>query len=196
MFYLAPPKSEKELAHYITWLSKTGNSTVVLKKVDDLSGALILAGGADVGINKNRDEFELRLIDKAIKNGWPILGICRGMQLVNVYFNGIVEDLLIEENHCQSASDLVASKFEDKESIFHSVSSLTEGFSVNSRHHQHCATVNYPLKPIVWSEDGIVEAITGPNILLVQWHPERREIADTYASDWPLQWIMTKEIKS
>lgn len=190
MVYLAPPKSEEELGFYVTWLSKTDHSITILRKVDDLNGLLVLAGGADIGKNPERDEFESSLIQRALENGWPIIGICRGMQLVNAYFGGDVEDLLVEDNHSSTRDFITENNVAKKKSIFHEVwDDEHHHFRVNSRHHQHCLNVKRPLKATMWSWDGIVEAIEGPNILLVQWHPERKEMYGKKASEWPLQWV-------
>ena len=190
MVYLAPPKSEEELGFYVTWLSKTDHSITILRNVEDLNGPLVLAGGADIGKNPERDEFELSLIKRAHSNGWPILGVCRGMQIVNYYFGGEVEDLLVEDNHSSSRDFIVENNVARKKSIYHEVWDEDHfHFKVNSRHHQHCLKVSKPLRPIMWSWDGIIEAIEGPNILLVQWHPERSEVYNTLASTFPLDWL-------
>jgi gamma-glutamyl-gamma-aminobutyrate hydrolase PuuD len=188
--YLAPPKSEAELGYYVTWLSKTDHSITILRNVEDLNGPLILAGGADIGKNPERDAFEYSLIHKALENGWPILGVCRGMQIVNAYFGGDVEDLLVEDNHSSSRDFIMENNVARKKSIYHEVWDEDHNhFRVNSRHHQHCLKIPRPLRPIMWSWDGIVEAIYGPKILLVQWHPERSEVYGSMASEWPLMWL-------
>lgn len=188
MIYIAPPKSTTELNYYKDWLSDY--SIKILASVKDLNGPLILTGGADIGKNLERDEFEIKLIDRAIKSGWPIIGVCRGMQLINHYFGGEVEDLLVEDNHSSSRDFIFENNVARKKSVFHEVWN-DEGFHirVNSRHHQHCKTVKFPLKSIMWSWDGIVEALIGPNILGVQWHPERSEVKGTDASDFVLDWL-------
>jgi len=190
MIYLAPPKSKVETNNYLKWLAKSGLEVKVLASVDELEGFLVLAGGADIGNNKKRDDFEIALIEKALKNDYPILGICRGMQLVNHYMGGIVENLLVESDHCSSSDFIIEKKVGNKPSIFHDI--IDEDgheYQVNSRHHQYCANVVKPLRPVAWSEDGIIEAAKAKRILLVQWHPERKEIWGTIASDWPMFWL-------
>ena len=190
MIYLAPPKSKVETNNYLRWLAKSGREVKVLTSVDQLDGFLVLAGGADVGKNPKRDAFEIELIKKALEMDYPILGVCRGMQLVNYYMGGLVEDLLVESDHCSSADFIIEKKVGNKPSVFHNV--IDEDgheYQVNSRHHQHCATVSKPLRPVAWSEDGIIEAAKAKRILLIQWHPERKEIWGTIASDWPMFWM-------
>jgi gamma-glutamyl-gamma-aminobutyrate hydrolase PuuD len=197
MIYLAPPKSDTELNYYLTWLSKVGVSIVLLKRVKDLNGPLVLSGGADIGVNQARDEFEYGLIKRAIEHGYPILGICRGMQIVNKYFGGEVENLLVEDDHSSTRDFISENNVARKKSVFHEVHDLNEQtFKVNSRHHQHCHHIPKPLKAIAWSSDGIIEAIAGPNIFLVQWHPERKEIYGTLASEWPLMWLKEQIVQT
>ncbi len=147
---------------------------------DDLSpyGGLLLIGGGDVlpafyggctpssGINVIRDEAELKAVDYFVGKNLPILGVCRGAQVLNVYFGG---KLSLIDNHYDNSKDL-----------YHSVTLLSANAfppdftSVNSSHKQRCDPLALCAKPLLLSTDGTVEAFSaGKNILAVQFHPER-----------------------
>ena len=89
---LAPPKSKIELRNYLRWLSD--DFEVKILNTDDLiEGALVLCGGPDLGTNLKRDAFEIKLISQAVKQRLPILGVCRGMQILNFFLGGDVKDI-------------------------------------------------------------------------------------------------------
>ena len=157
---------------------------------------IVLAGGEDVDpdlygepvkyesvkINRPRDDFELALMDKGMRSELPILGICRGSQLINVRFGGTLyqdlkNDTGLERDHRQQGS---------RSATAHSVTvtepnSLMEGLvtgncPVNSLHHQAIRRLGRGLKVTAHSEDGLIEAVEladeYPFFLAVQWHPE------------------------
>lgn len=147
---------------------------------DDLSayGGLLLIGGGDLhpafyggctpssGINVIRDEAELKAVDYFVGQNLPILGVCRGAQVLNVYFGG---RLSLIDNHYDNSKDL-----------YHSVTLLSANAfppdftSVNSSHKQRCDPLALCAKPLLLSADGTVEAFSaGKNVLAVQFHPER-----------------------
>ncbi|MDX6595172.1 MAG: putative glutamine amidotransferase [Solirubrobacterales bacterium] len=161
--------------------------------LDRLDG-LILAGGADVdpasygaethaetrGTWPERDRFELALARRALARDMPLLGICRGMQLLNVALGGTLDQHLPEsvgsevhrsvggtfgEHHVRLEPDSLACK-----------AAGIEGFVVWSHHHQGVAEVGEGLRVSGWSvEDDLVEAIELPDrrfALGVVWHPE------------------------
>jgi gamma-glutamyl-gamma-aminobutyrate hydrolase PuuD len=205
MVNLAPPKSVRELDNYLKWLRDSDIEVKVLLAEDSVNGPLILSGGADIGVNRERDEREMRWIKDALDKGHPILGICRGMQLINHYLGGLVENIndLIVEDH-------LADNFLDDEdhherlSQFHWVTHnrTAEKFVVNSRHHQCCAILARELKAVFYSEDLIIEAFvskSGTPILGVQWHPEREEVEiPSYqkSRDYPVNWLKNNLKKS
>ena len=144
--------------------------------------ALILLGGPDVhpslydeetkypGSRSNwqRDNLEWQLIRKAYGLKIPILGTCRGMQLINVTFKGTLwqdlkRDKIGEVDHRSYHNIMI-----DGKSPLAGLIPL----HVNSRHHQAVNKVAPGFKPIAWSFDGVIEAIYCPGILGVQWHPE------------------------
>ena len=193
---IAPPVSEIELHNYITLFNEY---QVKILNVEDnvVEGALVLCGGSDIGVNAKRDQFEIDLIQQALEKRVPIVGICRGMQLINHYFGGGVEDIPTElnENH-------LADEFRDdadhheRVSQFHWVKDIKNGhiFVANSRHHQHCIDLNETVgfEATHYSLDNLVEGFinTELRILGVQWHPERNEnIDDVYWKQYPLNQI-------
>lgn len=178
---IAPPKGIIELQNYIEWLVANGIDYKVLSAGDKVDGTLILSGGPDIGVNKHRDELEFEWLKQAIEGGHKVLGVCRGMQLINVYFDGIVENL-----HEYILEDHIADQFSDDEchnerlSQFHWVKNIKTGstFITNSRHHQHCAVLGRKLIPVYYSLDYTVEGFVSPDrmIMGIQWHPERNEV--------------------
>ena len=147
-------------------------------------GALLLPGGGDMHprfygqdlrgsreIDEARDETELALLRRFLDAGRPVLGICRGMQLINVALGGTLRQHI--DGHSQiNGSDRRHSVTTD-DSLLRAF--YGERFSVNSAHHQAVDHPGTGLKVIARAEDGVIEALrheTHP-ILAVQWHPER-----------------------
>src|ERR1051326_7443836 len=178
-------------------LSPKQNNFSDLEKCD----GIVLSGGEDVHpkyygkpsygkkrkelkleVNERRDEFELKVIDKAVKNKKPILGICRGLQIANVYFKGtLIPDLSGKTKNRHSKADGYDQTHEVKvkegsclSAIMHSANG-----TINSAHHQSADRIGRGLKVTATDAEGIVEAIEWKNpknkpfLLLVQWHPER-----------------------
>jgi len=123
-------------------------------------------------VERDRSGFEFAIIHEIIKLRKPVLGICYGMQLINVAFGGsLYQDIRQqvpaamehrEGNHTIKVSD---NKLIDRGE-----------FKVNSSHHQAVKVIGQGLNAIAFSPDGIIEAISSgdyPFLLGVQWHPER-----------------------
>lgn len=130
------------------------------------------------GIMTKNDEFLLNFMKKIIESWKPILGICKGMQLINIYFWGkLVQHLKTADFHDQyekhNESIDVAIIMED--SFIHEIFSTKE-LPINSLHHQAVSTLGKDLKIVATSKyDGTIEGIehTSLPIYGVQWHPER-----------------------
>lgn len=164
---------------------------------------VLFAGGEDVDpafygeqkkyesvqMNRARDEFELSLLKRALDRRLPILGICRGAQLINVDFGGTLYQDLDEDaapgfDHRQTNSGMARNEFSHTVTVTEPESLLAGAVPgscrVNSIHHQAIRQLGRGLKVSAHSEDGLVEAIESaddyPFLLAVQWHPE--EIVD------------------
>lgn len=172
---------------------------------------LVLTGGEDIHpdyynskikysdnlyrFNKGRDEIELELINKFYREK-PIFGICRGIQILNVFFKGTLfqhlpydlRGITIDNAHKIYPE---IEKFEDKRKLRHIIkgkifeilnlqeeSNKDKFMYVNSRHHQGIAKLGKDLEILALSKDGIVEILKHKDlpILAVQYHPEQQEI--------------------
>ncbi len=160
--------------------------------LDKVAG-LLLMGGSDLNPKQygedrrpetdepddERDEAELHLIDEAIAKDLPILGICRGLQILNVYHGGtLIQHLARAEPHHVDTQDKSAPAHEvaiEPGSKLAQIAGTTR-WRVNSRHHQVASKIGEQLRVTARAVgDGIVEAIERddkPFVLAVQWHPE------------------------
>ncbi|PYV13030.1 MAG: hypothetical protein DMG21_22100 [Acidobacteria bacterium] len=144
-----------------------------------------------VEANRARDDFELALLDRALKARRPIFGICRGVQLINVKFGGsLYQDLKAQVPLEDTPMVLEHKQVGGRGDASHTVtvtepdSNLRAAFAgncrVNSLHHQAIKRLGRGLKVTAHAEDGLIEAIEAaenyPFLLAVQWHPE--EMAD------------------
>ena len=190
---------------YLRWLEHfTANFAVIdfrendaLDKFSSVSG-LILSGGIDIypelyndweskedtgKYNSNRDGFEYKLIEYALKYEIPILGICRGCQLLNVYFNGsLIYDIptIRKVNHNKIDKDTMRLHNINivKDTILYNCVNKETGI-VNSSHHQSVDRLGEGLMISSRADDGIIESIeyadkSNKSFLMgIQWHPER-----------------------
>ena len=173
---------------------------VLLDRVD----ALLLAGGADIdpasygaephpetkGTWPDRDRFELALARRALARDMPVLGICRGMQLLNVALGGTLVQHLPEALGAETHRTVAGTFSEhhvrlDPDSLACSAAGV-EGFVVWSHHHQGVDQLGEGLKVTGWSEeDELPEAIELPDkrfALGVVWHPEEDENSQVIAA--------------
>lgn len=179
---IAPPKGELELQTYITWVEHNGFIPVLLEdECQYIDGPLLLCGGSDIGLNLKRDQRELNWIKLALENNQPIIGVCRGMQVINHYFGGGVENIMesyVDDHQSENFAD--DTDHSGKKSHFHWVTGLDGSrFKVNSRHHQTCTDIAPNLK-VTYLSIGVGYLIEGfedvrHKIWAVQWHPERME---------------------
>jgi putative glutamine amidotransferase len=160
---------------YVDAIAAAGGRPLVLPpghavELLDLVDAVVLAGGDDIGADPERDECETALVQATRERGLPLLGVCRGLQLLAVADGGsLVPDLGQDQPHV-------------KPEVGHPVglaagsvlgSLLGSASVVSSLHHQGVATLGPGWRPTAWSPDGLVEgAECGDRTLGVQWHPE------------------------
>lgn len=150
---------------------------------------MIFCGGSDVhpkyygekingsvDIDEARDDTEIRLMKKFLQTGKPILGICRGMQLLNVALGGTLIQHLpnVEEHRAEKEDDIIHEVIAEKGCLFEEL--YGERFYVNSFHHQALDKIGEGLRITLRSKDGkVVEGCehTQKPYFGVQWHPER-----------------------
>ena len=114
------------------------------------------------------DNFDFEIIKKFDNANKPILGICRGIQAINVCFGGsLYQDI---PNHKLDKAKRHNVKIENNSFLYNCYNQNT--LSVNSLHHQALKEVATKFRITAVSEDGIVEGIESDNIVAVQWHPE------------------------
>lgn len=169
-----------------------------LELLRECSG-LILTGGTDINpdlygdvddtnrcmtIDDHRDSLELRLIDSAMAWNMPILGICRGHQMLNVAFGGsLIIDIPTDfdttvHHRCEDFLTCFHPLNVDEECLLSKITGLTSG-TVNSNHHQGIKTLAPALRISSRSPDNLPESVEWaepegkPFMIGVQWHPER-----------------------
>lgn len=174
-----------------------------IKDIADKIDGLLLTGGADMDpilsgqradaktgrIAPKRDHQELFLLDYFFKNtNKPILGVCRGLQLINVYFKG---NLILDLPSAGYLAHTISNN--ERYNPIHDVTIYedtllreiigNEKTYVNSLHHQAIGNLGEGLKISAISEDNVIEAIESENakdrfLLATQWHPEMTAIKD------------------
>lgn len=142
---------------------------------------LLLLGGRDISPRlygqKNRysqrpshlrDRIELTLLDRAYVDKRPIFGICRGHQMLSVFFGGSLwQDIKIERQAYGH------SRTPHKIDVFGKLAKHIPSNKVNSYHHQAVRTIPDGFKALAYSrEDSIIESVWRSGVLGVQWHPE------------------------
>jgi gamma-glutamyl-gamma-aminobutyrate hydrolase PuuD len=161
-----------------------------------LLDGLVLQGGADIDpkvygdeptdvvgpIDAVRDRFELELLRAFADAGKPVLGVCRGMQLINVAYGGTLHQDLRQANVIEYEHRKLELYDEHSHAIeltaggwLHGLYEGTSSARVNSIHHQGIKRLGEGLAVEAVSTDGVIEAIRRPDLpymVGVQWHPE------------------------
>jgi putative glutamine amidotransferase len=161
-------------------------------------GGLLLTGGSDVNPKlygreraveseppeDARDELEMRLLKEALAADLPVLAICRGMQLFNVFHGGtLIQHLGSVDVHRVKARDAEPGRHPSAHRVWVAPNTRLAkivgggGHDVNSRHHQAIESLGEGLIVSAIAADGVIEAVEKPGAsfaVAVQWHPEDR----------------------
>lgn len=185
-------------ANGIPLLIPLGISESFLDVFIKLSKGVLFTGGGDFhpnsyngdylpsisSVDQDRDRVELYIFNQILELRKPFLGICRGIQLINIALGGT----LYEDIHSQVPNALKHQNFPDNPANFlaHDVDIISSSyladimkgihFKVNSTHHQAIKKLANNLNSIALAPDGIIEAVMLKNYnfgIGVQWHPER-----------------------
>lgn len=194
--------------NYCTAIEENGGVPVIvcgcgeeyLARLADAADGLFLTGGEDIeprrygmedgGLCGRPDEWrdgaELALCEIFAAARKPILGVCRGLQMINVYFGGtLVRDLPAERGLAHPSGVMHAVETPDSSWLR---AFFPRKFSVNSYHHQAVDKLGEGLKAAAFSENGrVIEALEHETlpIFAVQWHPERMTGAARYDEKGP-----------
>jgi putative glutamine amidotransferase len=129
------------------------------------------------GLDKDRDHLEIQLIDQAVKKQLPIMGICRGTQLLNVYFRGTLHqdigNFYQEEPNPSSLFPVKRITLEPDSRLARVLGA--QQLKVNALHHQAIKDPGRNVRIVAREANDVVQAIevAGPNYVVgVQWHPE------------------------
>ena len=180
------------MANYFNALAGLGaKPELVAADCDPLRyDALVLPGGVDIdpalyhqpnraceGVDPDLDALQWAVLDRFIRAGKPVFGICRGHELVNIYFGGtLIQNLDTRAHHSRDeGSDQDKIHLSKAVPVGYIGGLYGEVFATNSSHHQAVDRVGEGLRVALWSDDGVVEAMEHESlpILTVQFHPER-----------------------
>jgi putative glutamine amidotransferase len=156
--------------------------------------ALVLGGGADidpdsqgaeahtetVGSNPDRDQFEIALARAALDREIPLLGVCRGMQILNVACGGTlnqhIPDRLGHDRHRPVPGSWAEHEVRIRPDSLAARAAGSELLTVKSHHHQGVDAIPDPLTASAWATDDesveAIESADGGFVLGVLWHPE------------------------
>jgi putative glutamine amidotransferase len=209
--YIAVSKY-KDTANYLfykAWLQGVDSNIVLvdlyhipldsaLRMLEKCSG-LLMSGGADVHpgyygqpedtvlceIDFYRDTLEMAILEKANRLNMPVFGVCRGLQVLNVFYGGSLYpdiperfDTSVVHRTSDRSFDAMHPVSPVEGSWLKALTGVSSG-EVNSMHHQGIHRLALPLKASAYSPDSLIEAIErietdmAPFLMAVQWHPER-----------------------
>ena len=197
--------TDEKHSNYVNWLKDNDNIEIItlspevteLESIKDLDG-IVLSGGVDmhpkfygnsitdypnnpINFDEERDEFELEVFKLSQQYAIPLLGVCRGMQLVNCALggtlhqdNGTVANAIhrFENNDKAHGINILS------ETLLHEILGVNRSIT-NSAHHQSINKLGEGLLINCMADDGIIEGIEWQQkenksfFLAVQWHPER-----------------------
>lgn len=154
----------KSVLPEIQWLYIPNIGEQVTDYVTDWKlNAFILTGGENIGTSNLRDTTELSLLDYALENNFPVLGVCRGLQIIYHKLGGLIES--------QDSNFAIIHRAKR-----HSITINGETKIVNSYHDNKLIRNTLPGKLNILATclaDASIEAVAGENLLGIMWHPER-----------------------
>lgn len=187
---------------YVDAITLSGNIPLVIPDISDSillrqalkkADVIMLTGGEDLApqlygatpspllgtVNDRRDSFEYRAIAEAMRLKKPVVGICRGLQVINAYFGGtLIQDIPTECNTTISHKNIEQShahsiSINKQSRLFRILGNDT--LTVNSTHHQSVKDVAPGFSVSAVSTDGIIEGLESERLKVygVQFHPER-----------------------
>ncbi len=178
-----------------------------LREIYERLDGLLIPGGVDINpaeygesvrpecgnLDPARDRVELQLVAWALEDGKPVLGLCRGLQIINVACGGTLWQDLASQNPVFHKHDFFPTAGFERQHLAHQVhlvpgtklSQLLDStrVPVNSMHHQGIKQLGRTLTASANADDGLIEAIEGTGeafLVGVQWHPEVFEMADPH----------------
>lgn len=164
------PGRREALRNYTAAIYSAGGMPICSMDSADsaLCGGLLLPGGGDIG--ESLDEWEQKLIQSFVQSGRPVLGICRGMQALNVFFGGDLYNHI--PGHQQPQGDLIHGTL----AVGQLARLLGRRPAVTSNHHQALRRLGQGLQAEQVTPEGVIEAVAHGALPVwgVQWHPERQ----------------------
>jgi putative glutamine amidotransferase len=206
-FYLSRHYSEAvEAAGGVpSHLSLIPNSSYIASALDGLDGILLPGSASDVDpllydsephhalgdVHSLKDQTDLLVLEELEARRMPVLGICYGMQILNVHRGGkLIQDIVSQipeaiKHQQGSPRDRPSHRVKLLAGSLLSSLATTDRALVNSHHHQAVETVGRDLVATAWTSDGLVEALEDPRpdrfVVAVQWHPELGWRQDNFA---------------
>ncbi len=196
--------------NYIYWLKGNNDISIITLSAEENNGelvnecdGLVLSGGIDIypayykssktdypnrpsQFQQQRDEFEIAAFNTAQEKNIPVLGVCRGLQLINCIYGGTLKQDLGKAPNSTHKAEVVNQVQKDKahgisietNTLLHDLVNSNRQV-VNSAHHQAVQRLGKGLKINCYSDDGLIEGFERadtngkPFLLAIQWHPER-----------------------
>ena len=200
--------TDKYFERYAKFITEADGTPQRITSPDDLDNydVLVLSGGGDMGIksgaygnqtedfplggvNDDRDKLEKQLLEKALERKMPVLGICRGMQVINVFLGGTLWPDVSQGGFDGGVHRDGEGGEPPVGDIAHWTEMEGKEFEVTSHHHQGVRELGKELQILSKSSDGMIEAVKHESLpwFAVQWHPERT--AEGLGRALPREWL-------